>query len=152
MTATDEQGSGPSGKPADQRPLANLVLGKKIGMGQPAEDDDVEPGDMVAHQECRRLRTISRDGDLYAEDIGQAVVPPGGHIWVSSHLTSGLAAHDDRRQKHSEQHMKHELQPAPKYPDRRHSVAFVPAILKKPIIERIACRKISPQPGAGAAG
>lgn len=50
--ALEKQGADLLGEPADYRPVQNVVLRKKCGWGDRVDGVNVEPGDVVGHQQA----------------------------------------------------------------------------------------------------
>ena len=93
-------------------------------MGEAAEDDDVQPGDMVADQQCRWPRPVAGDRYPDAEDVGEAVVPPGGDNGMGTQDAARVPVQNERREQQAEKHVPRQHQTAPYDPDCSHGSAL----------------------------
>jgi hypothetical protein len=73
--ALDEAGTREAGQPTDQRPAPDIRLGQKPDLTLSAQNGDVEPGDMVSHQQTAWLQP-ALDPDLDIQGAHQPSMPP----------------------------------------------------------------------------
>ena len=113
--APDEGGAGPAAQPAEQRPSRYVLLGQEMGGTDGGDAEDVQPGDMVGHEQGRAVVGGSARLEPHPHDPAQSPAPPrqgtGGDVAPPSAGAQGGGDQDPRQDMQAQQRHPHDPPP-----------------------------------------
>ena len=110
--AAQENGVGARREPADDGPLPHFGLGDEGGRLGGVDQIDVQPGDMIGHQQAARGQTLQLGLQVHAEDVEQLLRPGLLQAQAPFRADQGIPQGHHQDAVHQVQHQAGQAEPA----------------------------------------